>query len=84
VLPDLVARAVAFILNGALSALAFVIPDSLLQSAADGVATLASILRFTPLTSLLALMAVWFAVDTALNTYAFLWNTYRLLPAKFT
>nr|DAU79850.1 MAG TPA: hypothetical protein [Inoviridae sp.] len=83
-LPDLIAKALAFILNAALTGLAFLIPPSLLNAASAGVASVADVLKFTPLTSLLALMAAWFAVDTALNTYAFLWNTYRLIPAKFT
>ena len=81
---DLVVRALTLILQGALAVLEAVIPQSVLDWIDAAVTTLGQLLHFTPVLAIGVLLAAWFALDSLINLYGFVWNTYRLLPAKFT
>lgn len=81
---DLVVTSLTFILEGALAFLDSVIPSSVLAWINAAVDTLGALLQFTPVLSIAVLLGAWFAFDAAINLYGFAWNTYRLLPAKFT
>jgi len=83
-LPELLFGFVRFMLDAALGALSNVIPAGTISDAVEGLSSLDTILSFTPVTAVFGLMFLWFLIDTALNWAAFVFECYRLLPAKFT
>jgi hypothetical protein len=81
---SLLVDVVSWVIETALQLLDSIIPQTLLDMADDVVSQFTAILSFVPAAAFAYLLGAWFLFDTALNAYTFAWETYRLVPAKFT
>lgn len=81
---ELLASFFGFLIDGFLSLVDYVIPPPLDAAWSQGLGLFGSVFSFVPAAAFGYLLISWLAFDTALNTYEFAVNTYRLFPGKFT